>query len=73
MVLRGRAAGDVAKDAMELRVASETRIEGGFEQRALPPGIAFDLVAFEKSLHALAIAEINDREPRLLFEQAAEP
>ena len=56
---------------MELWVAAEACVEGGFEQRALPAGVAFELIAFEESLHALAVSERDDGEAGLLFEEAA--
>jgi hypothetical protein len=57
---------------MELRVAAESSVEGGVEQRDLPPRIAFPLVMVEESLHALAVAELDDGESSLLFKEAAE-
>ncbi len=57
---------------MELRVAAEPSVECGIEQCDLPARIAFALVVLEESLHALAVAELDNRQPRLLFEEAAE-
>lgn len=73
LVLRRRAAGDLAKHAMELRVAAEASVECRLEQRASPAGVVLKFVAFEESLHALAVAERDDGEAGLLFEEAAEP
>ncbi len=57
---------------MELRVAAEPCVEGCIEQRDLPAGVALLLVAVEESLHALAVAELDDGEAGLLFEEATE-
>src|SRR5579862_2174976 len=72
LVFRGRTAGDLAKDAMELRVAAEPCVERRVEQRTLEAAVAVTLVAVEESLHALAVAEFDDGKPGLLFEEAAE-
>src|SRR6185437_16709763 len=57
---------------MKLRVATEACVQRGVEQRVLPAGAVVRLVAVEESLHALAVAELDDGESCLLFEEAAE-
>jgi hypothetical protein len=57
---------------MELRVAPETRVKRGIEQRALAAGVAFTLVPVEEALHALSVPELDHRKAGLLFEQATE-
>lgn len=56
---------------MELRVAAEACIESGIEKRTLSAGLSIQFVAIEESLHPLAVAELDDGEPRLLFEETA--
>lgn len=73
LVFRGRTAGRLTKDAVELRIAAETGLKGRFKQRAVIIGITSELNALEKTSHPLPVAELDDRQPRLLFEQAAEP
>ena len=72
LVLRRRAPGDFAKDAMELWVAAKTSVKGGVEQCALAAGVALHLIAVKESLHALTVAELDEGEAGLLFEEAAE-
>ena len=70
LVLCRRASGDLAKDAMELRVAAEACVERGVEQRGLLSGVVSKLETFEESLHALTVTELDDGKPCLLFEEA---
>jgi hypothetical protein len=72
LVLSGRTAGDLAKDAMELRVAAKAGIERGVEQCALSANVALKLIAVEEALHAPAVTELDNGEPGLLFEETAE-
>lgn len=72
LIFRGRAAGYLAKDAVKLRVAAEASIERGFKQSALPAGAALKFITVEEPPHALAVAELDDGEPSLLFEKTAE-
>lgn len=73
LILSRRTAGDLPKDPVKLRVAAESGGEGRLQQSGVVPRITPAFIPIEEALHALTIAELDDREPCLLFEEAAEP
>ena len=57
---------------MELRIAAEACIESSVKQGDLPAGVPLKLVPIEESLNALPVAELDDRNAGLLFEETTE-
>src|SRR5208337_239361 len=56
------------EDAVELRVAAEAGLKRGFQHGQPLPGS----INPQKLFHALAVAEIHQRDPSLLLKQAAQ-
>ena len=72
LVLSRRAPGELPKDAMKLRITTEARFEGGFDQGGRVASLALRVILLEEALHALSVTEVDDGKACLLLEEPAE-
>lgn len=72
LIFSRRASGELAKDAMKLRIAAEACFESSFEKSLCVTDPALRIVLLKKALHALPIAKVDDGEACLLLEESAE-
>lgn len=72
LVFGWRAAGKLTKDTMKLGIAAKPCFEGSFKKSGGVTSLALRFILIEEALHALPIAEVNDREACLLLEESAE-